>query len=196
MRKRSIGKKYRRFPIYKEVNQGKSVKLEIYGNLTPKEDDITTVCFKVFYSSATANTEYQQSPLYDLCALAKSNMVIVDNYSYMSLYSITFEVFPNKWNGQIPAGCPILFGLYKGNNPDTCSYNVFYATNNAFPISNDYQKKYFVINSPYYNTEQWDTNIPQYHIMIRQYDSLGSNNYFTSQSFKISCYFRLRSPMN
>lgn len=194
--KRSLSRRFRRYPLYKQVDSSITAKFEIYGVIAVSANDNTKVIFKSYYNSSTVLTELTNSPVLTLITQPQNNSSVITNYSFMSLYSMTFEVFPNKFNGDIPGDNPIIFGVYKNVNPNQALYSSFYTANTAFPIINSYQKRYYIINSPFYNLEQWDSGTPSYHIMLRQFQPLTQGNNFTSQSFKISVYCRLRNAIN
>lgn len=197
MRKRLISKKFRRYPLYKEINEGKTAKLEIYGNIGTQEQDNHLAGFMILYDDIAFNGIYFATiSLYYCCLKAAANLVTFANYQYLSLQSATFEVFPNKYNSIIPPACPILFGIYKGNAASNVTYDEFYACNYAFPIMNCYQKRYFILNSPFYNETEWQTNLPQYHLLLRQFSPMSDNGLITSQTFKITLYCRLKDPIN
>ncbi len=194
--RRSLSRRFRRYPLYKQIDSSITAKFEVYGILTTSAADNTKVVFKSYYNATSVQSELTNSPVLTLITQPSSNVSVITNYSFMSLYAITFEVFPNKYNGNLPGDNPILFGLFKNVNPSQASYTNFYTSNTAFPVINSYQKRYFVINSPYYNLEQWNSGVPNYHIMLRQYSALSNDNGFTSQTFKLSVYCRLRNAIN
>lgn len=195
--RRSYSRRFRRTPLYKQIDNSITAKFEVYGVICPSAvAPNNVVVFKIYYNAASVLHEITEADIYMLVSTPPANSTMISNYSAMSLYSVTIEVFPNKYNGDLPGDNPILFGIFKGTNPNSTSYSGFYTSNSAFPLINAYQKRYFVINSPYFNTQQWNAGVPNYHILLRQYQTLTDGNKFTSQTFKISAYFRLKNAIN
>lgn len=184
------------YPFYKKIDQSVlSAKMEVYGSLLTKANDNGIPCFKTRYTDVIAfNTEYTDRSLYDLIMEAGSNSKIVENYSYLSISSVVIEVFPNKYNGILPTQNPVLFGIYKGNIPQTITYDGIYCSNTIFPVILQYQRRFFTLNSPYYNIDQWMQNVPQYFLVIRS--CLALNADFSSFTFKMTVYVKLKGVLS